>query len=183
MSGSAAVTSTPALAISPDGEHLAFICWDHPRMPWNGTELRVARLADGSSWTVRGDPPSRCSPRSGATTRHLYLISDWSGWWNLYQVAIGGRRRALYPVEEEFAGPLWQLGALPYAVLADGRLAVLHGQGDLRLGVFDPGSGVLTDLDVPLTAGIRSCRPTALPGRDRVRPARRRGDRPGGSTP
>ncbi|SNT39778.1 Dipeptidyl aminopeptidase/acylaminoacyl peptidase [Streptosporangium subroseum] len=139
-----------SLTISPDGEHLAFVCWNHPRMPWNGTELRVTRLSDGSSWTVKGGSAESVLAPQWRDERHLYLISDWSGWWNLYQVEIHGTAsQALYPVEEEFAGPLWQLGALPYAVLADGSLAVLHGQGDLRLGVFDPGSGVLSDLDVP----------------------------------
>ena len=30
-------------APSPDGTRLAWICWDHPLMPWDGTELRVSR--------------------------------------------------------------------------------------------------------------------------------------------
>ncbi|MDP9845735.1 prolyl oligopeptidase family serine peptidase [Streptosporangium lutulentum] len=139
-----------SLTLSPDGEHLAFICWNHPRMPWNGTELRVVRLADGSSWTVKGGSAESVLAPQWRDERHLYLISDWSGWWNLYQVEIHGTSsQALYPVEEEFAGPLWQLGALPYAVLDGGGLAVLHGRGNLRLGLFDPDSGVLSDLDVP----------------------------------
>ena len=33
--------------------------------------------------------------------------------------------------------------------LSDGRLAVLHGLGEFRLGVLDPDSGELTDLDLP----------------------------------
>ena len=61
-------------APSPDGTRLAWICWDHPRMPWDGTELRVAaltapgrpaRASSRCSWAAR---PSRCSPRSGGTT-------------------------------------------------------------------------------------------------------------------
>ena len=32
---------------SPDGTKLAWINWDHPRMPWDGTELRVAAV-DGA---------------------------------------------------------------------------------------------------------------------------------------
>jgi dipeptidyl aminopeptidase/acylaminoacyl peptidase len=57
--------------------------------------------------------------------------------------------RALCPREEEFASPLWQLGLNPYAVLGDGRLVVAYGTGETRLGVLDPDSGRLTDLDLP----------------------------------
>ncbi|GAA3445168.1 prolyl oligopeptidase family serine peptidase [Planomonospora venezuelensis] len=137
-------------ALSPDGEHLAYICWNHPRMPWNGTELRITRLADGHSWTVKGGSSESVLAPQWRDDRNLYLVSDWSGWWNLYRIGIyGTSSQALHPAEEEFAGPLWQLGGAPYAVLDDGRLAVLHGQGDLRLAVLDPDDGTLTDLDVP----------------------------------
>ncbi|MBB2912218.1 dipeptidyl aminopeptidase/acylaminoacyl peptidase [Streptosporangium becharense] len=138
-----------SLAISPDGAHLAFVCWDHPRMPWNGTELRVFRLADGACRTIAGGPGESVLAPSWRDDHTLYLVSDRSGWWNLYRAGIDGSPpQALHPAEEEFAGPLWQLGGAPYAKLADGRLAVLHGQGDLRLGVLDPDRGVLRDLDV-----------------------------------
>ncbi|TQS29952.1 prolyl oligopeptidase family serine peptidase [Microbispora sp. KK1-11] len=135
---------------SPDGRHLAYICWNHPRMPWTGTELRVTRLSDGATWTVMGGPAESVLAPVWCDERRLYAISDRSGWWNLYRADMSGSScEPLYPAEEEFAGPLWQLGGLPYAVLGDGRLAVLHGRGDLRLGVLDPETGTLTDLDVP----------------------------------
>ncbi|WP_246148713.1 S9 family peptidase [Nonomuraea turkmeniaca] len=137
-------------AISPDGRHLAYVCWNHPRMPWNGTELRVTALAGGGSWTVRGGPAESVLAPSWRDDSHLYVISDRSGWWNLYEVDLhGDGARALHPADEEFALPPWQLGGRPYAVLGDGRLAVLHGRGDLRLGVLDPASGTLADLDLP----------------------------------
>ncbi|MEV6984322.1 prolyl oligopeptidase family serine peptidase [Sphaerisporangium sp. NPDC051017] len=130
---------------SPDGEHLAYICWDHPRMPWIGTELRVTRLADGESWRVMGGPAeSVLAPRWNGPG-HLYLLTDRSGWWNLEEAGLdGSSSRALFPAEEEFAWAPQQLGAAPYAVLADGRLAVVHGRGDLRLGVLDPRTGEMT---------------------------------------
>ncbi|MEU6408531.1 prolyl oligopeptidase family serine peptidase [Microbispora sp. NPDC046933] len=135
---------------SPDGSHLAYICWNHPRMPWTGTELRVTRLSDGATWTVMGGPAESVLAPLWCDERRLYAISDRSGWWNLYRADMSGSScEALCPAEEEFAGPLWQLGGLPYAALGDGRLAVLHGRGDLRLGVLDPETGTLTDLDVP----------------------------------
>ena len=81
--------------------------------------------------------------------RSLYVISDRSGWWNLYLADLLAFPRALCPREEEFAQPLWQLGLYPYAVLDDGRIAVVHGHGQPRLGVLDPDTGQLTDFDLP----------------------------------
>ncbi len=142
-------------APSPDGTRLAWICWDHPRMPWDGTELRVAAL-DGAGTAstesqqvlMGGDTESVLAPvwRDDGS---LYVISDRSGWWNLYLASLAGSVRTLCPREEEFAGPLWQLGMSPYALLGDGRLAVAHGTGETRLGVLDPDTGRLADLDLP----------------------------------
>ena len=141
---------------SPDGTRLAWICWDHPRMPWDGTELRVAALDDGGPVSDKSqqqlimgcDTESVLAP-VWRDDRSLYVISDRSGWWNLYLADLLGFPRALCPREEEFAGPLWQLGTHPYAVLADGRIAVAYGTGETRLGVLDPEAGRLTELDLP----------------------------------
>ena len=148
-------------APSPDGAALAWICWDHPRMPWDGTELRVAALRDSGAGPVTeagagrvimgGDTESVLAP-VWRDDRSLYVISDRSGWWNLYLAdahAPAGAPLALCPREEEFGAPLWQLGMYPYAVLGDGRIAVTHGTGESRLGVLDPDTGQLTDLDLP----------------------------------
>jgi dipeptidyl aminopeptidase/acylaminoacyl peptidase len=143
-------------APSPDGTRLAWICWDHPRMPWDGTELRVTALngavpvTDASQQQVLmgGDAESVMAP-VWRDDRSLYAISDRSGWWNLYVADLLAFPRALCPREAEFAVPLWQLGLSPYAVLADSRLAVAYGTGETRLAVLDPDSGELTDLDLP----------------------------------
>ena len=143
-------------APSPDGTRLAWICWDHPLMPWDGTELRVAAL-DGAgpvSDKAQQQLLMGCDTESVLAPvwrddRSLYVISDRSGWWNLYVADLLAFPRALCPREEEFASPLWQLGLRPYAVLGDGRLAVAYGTGETRLGVLDPDSGRLTDLDLP----------------------------------
>ncbi|MFK4038603.1 prolyl oligopeptidase family serine peptidase [Nonomuraea wenchangensis] len=138
--------------VSPDGRHVAYVCWNHPHMPWNGTEVHVTSLETGASWPVKGGPAESVLAPSWRDDAHLYLVSDASGWWNLYETGLRGEdARALCPAEEEFASAPWQLGGLPYAVLADGRLAVLHGRGDLRLGVLDPESGTLTDLETPFS--------------------------------
>ena len=135
---------------SPDGSTLAWICWDHPRMPWDGTELRVAPIGDAAKYQVvlGGEAESVLAPL-WRDNDSLYVMSDRSGWWNLYLASPGKEPKALCSRDEEFAGPLWQLGGRPYAILGDGRLAVTHGTGDMRLAVLDPETGDLTDTDVP----------------------------------
>jgi dipeptidyl aminopeptidase/acylaminoacyl peptidase len=146
---------------SPDGTRLAWISWNHPHMPWDGTELRVAPVAQGGPGgiqtvgqgrLVKGGLRESVLAPAWRDNTSLYVVTDWTGWWNIYQVGLTGEPpQALYPAEEEFAGPLWQLGARPFAVLGDGRLAVVHGQGSMRLGVLDPDTSELTDLDLPVS--------------------------------
>jgi dipeptidyl aminopeptidase/acylaminoacyl peptidase len=159
---------------SPDGKRLAWISWNHPHMPWDGTELRVAPITtDGGEGTGEEAGPDGKGAPGGTKVGQgrlvkgglresvlapvwrddtsLYVATDWTGWWNIYQVGLTGEPpQALYPAEEEFAGPLWQLGGRPFAVLGDGRLAVVHGRGGARLGLLDPETSQLTDLDLPL---------------------------------
>jgi dipeptidyl aminopeptidase/acylaminoacyl peptidase len=122
-------------------------------MPWDGTELRVAAVENGvpgKGWLVKGGIGESVLAPLWRDETSLYVISDWPGWWNIYQVDLsGGPVEAIYPAEEEFAGPLWRLGHRPYALLDDGRLAVLHGCGGMRLGLLDPRTGELTDPDLP----------------------------------
>jgi dipeptidyl aminopeptidase/acylaminoacyl peptidase len=140
---------------SPDGARLAWISWNHPHMPWDGTELRVASVTQdgvGQGRLVKGGLRESVLAPAWRDNTSLYVVTDWTGWWNIYQVGLTGEPpQALYPAEEEFAGPLWQLGARPFAVLGDGRLAVAHGRGSMRLGVLDPDTSELTDLDLPMT--------------------------------
>jgi dipeptidyl aminopeptidase/acylaminoacyl peptidase len=138
---------------SPDGNWLAWISWNHPHMPWDGTELRVAPLDKGVPGKARllmgGQRESVLAPlwRDNAS---LYVATDWPGWWNIYQVSLTGEPPlALYPAEEEFAGPLWRLGARPFALLGDGRLAVTHGAGSAGLAILDPESFELKEVDTP----------------------------------
>ncbi len=53
---------------SPDGRLLAGLCWDHPRMPWDGTELWVAALdEDGQRDAGRASGRRRAGVRRPTT--------------------------------------------------------------------------------------------------------------------
>src|SRR5260370_5348389 len=135
---------------------MGWMCWDRARMRGEGSEVRVTALNGAAPVSDKaqqqllmgGETESVLAP-VWRDDRSLYVISDRSGWWNLYVADLLAFPRALCPREAEFAGPLWQLGLSPYAVLGDGRLAVTYGTGETRLGVLDPDSGRLTNLDLP----------------------------------
>ncbi|AXI80029.1 LpqB family beta-propeller domain-containing protein [Peterkaempfera bronchialis] len=142
--------------ISPDGRRAAWIGWEHPAMPWDGTELRIADLApDGTLTrprTVAGGPDEAVCQAEWLDDRTLVAATDPGGWWNLYRIDTEtGEAVALLPAEEEYGGPLWRIGQRWFAVLPDGRIAVTHGRSSWRLGVLDPADGTLTDVPGPWT--------------------------------
>jgi dipeptidyl aminopeptidase/acylaminoacyl peptidase len=138
---------------SPDGTRLAYVCWTQPRMPWDGTELHVAGLgADGSVLDDRlvagGERESVLQPEWSADGV-LHLVSDRTGWWNIYRLDGDGAEN-LTPIEAEFGVPMWQFGYRTYAFLGDGRIACLYRSGGVEhLALLDPATRELLDLDLP----------------------------------
>ncbi|MFI8533294.1 prolyl oligopeptidase family serine peptidase [Streptomyces aquilus] len=136
--------------ISPDGRHVAWLGWDHPRMPWDGTELVLASVADDGALreprTVAGGPEESIAQVDWARDGALLYASDRTGWWNLYRDG-----EPVCPREEEFGGPLWKLGQRWFAPLESGLIAVVHGRGATALGVLDPETGEVVDAAGPWT--------------------------------
>ncbi|WP_427165557.1 prolyl oligopeptidase family serine peptidase [Streptomyces sp. C1-1] len=136
--------------ISPDGGSAAWLVWDHPQMPWDGTELVVAAVLDDGTLsrprTVAGGPRESIAQADWAADGSLLYASDRTGWWNLYRDGV-----PLCPREEEFAGPLWKLGHRWFAPLMSGLVAVVHGRGATALGILDPETGEIVDAAGPWT--------------------------------
>jgi dipeptidyl aminopeptidase/acylaminoacyl peptidase len=123
-----------APALSSDGRKLAWICWNHPQMPWYGTELYEARWdGDGHPSDVRlvagSTRESVLQPQYGVGDV-LHYVSDRSGWWNVYRDGPSGAECVL-ATEAECATPPWVLGTSSYATLASGDV-VLAWQDDGR---------------------------------------------------
>jgi acetyl esterase/lipase len=139
--------------ISPDGRHAAWIGWDHPAMPWDGTELCVAPIgADGAFGphrVVAGGPREAVCQAEWEDSQHLLVLSDPDGWWNLYRIGMSGSVKNLAPCEQEIGGAMWRMGWRWFAPLGAGRFAVLRSN---VLAIVDERSGTLTDVDTDLTA-------------------------------
>lgn len=142
-----------APAYAPDGARLAWIRWNHPDMPWDATELRVAEVAPGGNVgvprTVMGGAGEAVLQPTWVDDDTMYVLSDRTGWWNLHAVTAAGAVTALCPRDAEFANPMWLIGSRWFAVLDDGRVVVRSGVGDARLGLVDPATSELIDLDLP----------------------------------
>ena len=143
--------------VAPDGGRLAWLEWDLPWMPWDGTELFAAALSGDAEL---GDP-ARVAGRVGeesiwdpewSPTGDLVFASDRSGWWNLERVR-DGERRVLHAAEAEFGYPQWVMGEHSFGFLSDGRIVCMYDR-DARtsIAVLDPETGELTDLDLPYDA-------------------------------
>lgn len=123
--------------ISPDGRFACYIAWNHPNMPWDGTDLFLVELDKDarakSICKVRGgENLSVIYPEWGADGT-LYFVSDDTGYWNLYELNAenlkgdltedsGKHAKILYNDKREHSLPPWVFGNHSYRPLDDGRI-------------------------------------------------------------
>ena len=104
--------------INPANNKICWLEWDHPNMPWDGTELSIGdfdlngisnkKLIDGSKnisiiqpeWSESGE---------------LIYISDESGWWNLKKYSEN-KKSTILDEKNEHGGPSWQFGFRTYFI-------------------------------------------------------------------
>jgi dipeptidyl aminopeptidase/acylaminoacyl peptidase len=154
---------------SADGARVSWLQWDHPDMPWDGTELVVSDLR----WSGIGpglmhpEVVAGTSTLSGARVGEsvfqprwapdgsLWFVSDRTGWWNLYRWVAGGRLgtvTAMAPMEAEVGVPQWVFGQSRYAFLDGGRVVFAYQRDGLDHLAVRSADGVVSDLDLGYTA-------------------------------
>ena len=141
---------------SPDGTKLAWLAWDHPRMPFEGTELWVADLsADGelsNSGLVAGSETESVFQPEWSPERVLHFASDRTGWSNLY-LERDGEVQALTREEADLGFPQWVFDLSRYAFLADSRIAGIFTRRAVDgLELLDPATGRLERVSLPYTS-------------------------------
>src|SRR5581483_11216006 len=146
--------SSPRL--SPDGSRLAWLTWNHPNMPWDGTELWVGQLgADGSITSAEklagGIDESIFQPE-WSPDGMLHFVSDRTGWWNLCRWNKN-KIEALCPMDAEFGQPQWVFGASLYDFATPNRIVCSYTQnGCDSLAVLDVAAKKLDTIALPFTA-------------------------------
>ena len=158
--------STPRL--SPDGNYLVWLTWNHPNMPWDGTELWMADVHSdgrlGDARLVAGGRTESIFQPSWSPDGRLYFISDRSDWWNLYRY-VHGQTETLTELDAEFGVPQWVFGTSTYDFISARQIACTYTQqGVWYLAILDTVSLELTMLDCPYThiSGIHANRSSIL---------------------
>ena len=114
---------------SPDGSTLAFLAWNHPNMPWDGTELRL--ITGSGTMVVAGGPDESVQQPTWLADGRLLCVSDRSGWWNIVEADRPGAPPVLGE-EAEYGLPAWVFGQRTFLELDDGRLAAQRISGGQR---------------------------------------------------
>ncbi|MBM3457255.1 MAG: S9 family peptidase, partial [Armatimonadetes bacterium] len=141
---------------SPDGSHLSWLTWDHPRMPWDGSELWVAAVqADGTLGLpekIAGGAEESLFQPEWSPEGVLHFVSDRSGWWNLYR-RVGSADEPLLPLEAEFGEAQWVFGQSTYGFDSGGRLVAAYGaRSGAKLVCRQPGAESPEPYDLPFTS-------------------------------
>ncbi len=125
--------------LSPDGKQLCWLCWQHPNMPWDTTELWIADietqggrlfLSQPQRLVTTEQPESIFQPRWGQDNQ-LYYVSDRSNWWNLYCYTPGTEQHeCVIEADAEYGLPLWQFGMSTFDLVDTNTLAACFTQNN-----------------------------------------------------
>ncbi|MBK7895067.1 MAG: S9 family peptidase [Candidatus Promineifilaceae bacterium] len=143
--------------LSPNGRQLAWICWNHPNMPWDGTELWLADLDEaGTSLSnltkIAGGSDESIFQPEWSPNGELYFVSDRTNWWNLYRWR-NGTAQPVYPMAAEFGRPQWVFGMSTYGFEREDSLICTYTQNGIwHLARLNTEANSLTPLDTPYSS-------------------------------
>lgn len=162
----------------PEGDRLVWTEWDHPNMPWDGTELRVAKLGfpEGGLPVLAGSEVVAGGPETsifqGAFTRDgqsVLYISDESGWSHIYRKDLAsGVMTALTSGEFEYGIPAWNQAMNTFAATASGTVAGIRQRAGFHTLVSVSLGGDITDLGDLHPGYTTLASPAASPNGEKV---------------
>ena len=150
----------------PDGTRIAWVAWDHPNMPWDGTTLHLGKLSVGEAglpimqgiMTIAGDDKNAIfQPQFSPFGRWLAYVSDQTGWWQIYLYDLEkGSHHQLTQALAEHGEPAWIQGVRTYSFSPDGkRLFFLRNQeGSVSLWQVELETGKEQQIALPAYSGL-----------------------------
>lgn len=115
----------------PKGDRLAWVEWDHPQMPWDGTRLVLGQLTRSrrglpslrtTEVLAGGADPAIAQPCFSPDGRYLVYASDERGYSNLWCLDLArGTTRCLCEDAHDVATPAWVQGLRTFSWAADSR--------------------------------------------------------------
>ena len=143
--------------ISPAGDKLAFMSWNHPDMPWDETVIWISALDQNGNLSdtrqvaggKKGEQKISTQQPAFSPAGELYFISDETGWWNIYRQ---GAEKSVCPVDAEFGGPHWMFGMHSYDFLSDTKIVCTYSTGNVsQLATVNIETGELVNISLPYT--------------------------------
>ena len=144
-----------------DGSKLAWLCWNHPNMPWDGTVLWLADVnAQGllaNALHVAGSQSTSIFQPHWSPDNILYYVTDESGWWNLARHDETGTV-AITTLKSEFGLPQWVFGQTTYAFSGTNTIFCSHiTDGIGRLSHIDLDTLAIADAGILQNSFISIC--------------------------
>ncbi|VDK73391.1 unnamed protein product [Litomosoides sigmodontis] len=119
--------------VSPDGQWLTWMEWNFPNMPWDETTVVISSINENGGTNevcrISREGVNYHSPE-WSSAGSLYLISDHTNWWNVYEVNLSERKlgQNIFPVDAEIGAPLWQFAERHFAANKRGILMNVSGK-------------------------------------------------------
>jgi dipeptidyl aminopeptidase/acylaminoacyl peptidase len=141
--------------LSPDGTQLAWLSWNHPNMPWDGTELWTGRLGQNGllreTKKVAGGRDESIFQPQWSPDGVLFFVSDRTGWWNLYR-RQDNESKPVVRMDAEFGMPQWLFGMSTYAFESAHRLICAYShKGRWQMAQIDLATDKFNVIETPYT--------------------------------
>jgi dipeptidyl aminopeptidase/acylaminoacyl peptidase len=138
--------------LSPSGDQLCWLQWDHPNMPWDGTTLCCATVApDGllaQPAAIAGGFDESIYCPQWSPDGILHFVSDRTGWWNLYRLR-DGTPEALWPLAAEFGVPHWNFGTATFGFDREDIICIYGQPGMWKLARIPAAGGQPHEFHLP----------------------------------
>lgn len=161
----------------PQANRLAWVSWQHPRMPWDGALLQMGEITENGNGlpsltaltTLAGsETVAVFQPTFSPDGRYLAYIANQSGWDDLYLYDLhSGSHRVVVEKQGDLGQPAWIQGMRTYGFRYDGKVLyyLRNEQGFRHLWSYDLERQVTTNQHKHLAAYTVLEQPAVSPTR------------------